>query len=25
MFCDNLHCWLEGRPLANVVDPARGY
>lgn len=25
MFCDNLRCWLEHRPLGNVVDPARGY
>jgi phosphoglycerate dehydrogenase-like enzyme len=25
MFCDNLECWLAGKPLSNVVDPARGY
>ena len=24
-FADNLDCWLNGRPLANVVDPVRGY
>lgn len=25
MFCDNLERRLAGRPLSNVVDPARGY
>lgn len=25
MFCDNLDRWRQGRPLENVVDPARGY
>lgn len=25
LFCDNLDRWLSGQPLANVVDPARGY
>jgi phosphoglycerate dehydrogenase-like enzyme len=25
LFSDNLRCWLDGRPLRNVVDPARGY
>ncbi len=24
-FCDNLDRWRAGRPLENVVDPARGY
>lgn len=24
-FADNLERWLAGEPLANVVDPARGY
>ena len=24
-FCDNLERWRQGRPLVNVVDPARGY
>jgi phosphoglycerate dehydrogenase-like enzyme len=25
VFCDNLHAYLEGRPLANVIDWGRGY
>ena len=25
MFCDNLARWIDGQPLANVVDPKRGY
>jgi glyoxylate/hydroxypyruvate reductase len=25
IFFDNLECWLDGRPLNNVVDPALGY
>ncbi|HVZ07151.1 D-2-hydroxyacid dehydrogenase [Rhodopila sp.] len=25
LFCDNLRRWLDGRPLRNVVDWARGY
>ena len=25
LFCDNLHRYLEGRPLRNAVDPERGY
>jgi phosphoglycerate dehydrogenase-like enzyme len=25
MFCDNLDRWKRGEPLANVVDPERGY
>jgi phosphoglycerate dehydrogenase-like enzyme len=25
LFCDNLHRYLDGRPLRNVVDPERGY
>jgi phosphoglycerate dehydrogenase-like enzyme len=25
VFADNLRRWREGRPLLNVVDPARGY
>lgn len=25
VFCDNLVRWRAGEPLANVVDPARGY
>lgn len=25
MFCDNLHRYLTGQALTNVVDPARGY
>ena len=25
LFSDNLRRWLDGRPLRNVVDPARGY
>jgi len=25
VFCDNLRRYLAGQPLANVVDPARGY
>ena len=25
LFCDNLHRYLEGRPLLNVVDSQRGY
>lgn len=25
LFGDNLQCWIEGHPLRNVVDPARGY
>lgn len=25
LFSHNLQCWIEGRPLRNVVDPARGY
>lgn len=24
-FCENLHLWLEGKPLRNVVDPEREY
>ena len=25
LFCDNLQAYLEGRPLANVIDRQRGY
>jgi len=25
LFCDNLRHYLDGEPLLNVVDPARGY
>ncbi|MFO1028905.1 MAG: D-2-hydroxyacid dehydrogenase [Acetobacteraceae bacterium] len=25
LFCSNLRAWLDGRPLQNVVDWARGY
>jgi phosphoglycerate dehydrogenase-like enzyme len=25
LFCENLHAYLVGRPLANVVDWERGY
>ena len=25
LFCENLHAYLNGRPLANVVDWERGY
>lgn len=25
LFCDNLHAYLDGRPLANVIDWERGY
>jgi len=25
LFCDNLHAYLEGQPLRNVIDWARGY
>jgi glyoxylate/hydroxypyruvate reductase A len=25
LFCDNLRRWLDGRPLLNVYDKARGY
>jgi hypothetical protein len=25
LFCDNLHHYLDGRPLRNVVDVERGY
>jgi phosphoglycerate dehydrogenase-like enzyme len=25
LFSDNLGCWLDGRPLRNVVGSARGY
>jgi phosphoglycerate dehydrogenase-like enzyme len=25
IFCENLRRYLDGRPLMNVVDPARGY
>jgi len=25
LFCENLRRYLDGRPLLNVVDPARGY
>jgi D-2-hydroxyacid dehydrogenase (NADP+) len=25
LFCDNLRRFLDGRPMVNVVDPARGY
>ncbi len=25
VFCDNLRAYLDGRPLANVIDWARGY
>ena len=25
LFCDNLRRYVEGEPLRNVVDPARGY
>jgi phosphoglycerate dehydrogenase-like enzyme len=25
LFCDNLRRFLAGRPLVNIVDPARGY
>ena len=25
LFCDNLRAWLDGRPMRNVIDWARGY
>ena len=25
VFCDNLRAYLDGRPLANVIELARGY
>jgi phosphoglycerate dehydrogenase-like enzyme len=25
IFCENLRAWLDGRPMRNVVDWARGY
>jgi glyoxylate/hydroxypyruvate reductase len=25
LFCDNLRCYLDGRPLRNVIDWERGY
>jgi hypothetical protein len=25
LFCDNLRAYLDGRPVANVVDWANGY
>lgn len=25
VFCENLRAWVEGRPLRNVIDWARGY
>ncbi len=25
LFAENLACWLDGRPLRNVVDPETGY
>ncbi len=25
MLCDNIERWQAGQPLANIVDPARGY
>ena len=25
LFCDNLERWVSGEPLANLVDPSRGY
>lgn len=25
LFCDNLERWVQGEPLANIVDPRRGY
>jgi len=25
IFCNNLRAYLDGRPLANVVDWSRGY
>ena len=25
LFCSNLHAYLDGKPLANVIDWARGY
>lgn len=25
LFCDNLECWLAGRPLRHITDPERGY
>jgi phosphoglycerate dehydrogenase-like enzyme len=25
LFCDNLRAYVEGRPLQNVIDWARGY
>jgi glyoxylate/hydroxypyruvate reductase A len=25
LFCDNLHAYLDGRPLQNVIDWERGY
>lgn len=25
LFCENLRAWAEGKPLRNVIDPARGF
>ncbi len=25
LFADNLQCWIEGKPLRNIVDPQKGY
>jgi phosphoglycerate dehydrogenase-like enzyme len=25
VFCENLRAWLDGAPLRNVIDWARGY
>lgn len=25
MFCDNIHRWLRGEPLQNLIQPGRGY
>jgi len=25
LFCDNMTRWIDGTPLENIVDPARGY
>ncbi len=25
LFCENLHAYLEGRPLRNIIDWERGY
>jgi len=25
LFCDNLRAWIDGRPMRNVIDWARGY